>query len=108
MSLVKLKIKAKHLAAEPAIIRHEERKLQGSARTELQFHRIWDVRNEARATQLAIAFLKGKAVKDVEPSVRDIHERKHSRVLKRVFSMVAKYGDKKVGWADVYNWFFTR
>ena len=64
MNLVKLKIKVKHLATEPAIIRHEEKKLKGFSRADLQYHRIWDVRNEARATQLAIAFMKGKDIRN--------------------------------------------
>ena len=108
MNLVKLKIKAKHLATEPAIIRHEERKLTGSDRTVLQYHRIWDVRNEARATQLAIAFLKGKDLKKVEPTRSEPNNLKHIMVLDRVKAMVRKYGGKDIPSAEVSNWFHGR
>lgn len=78
INLIKLKIKIKHLALEPAIIRKEEQKRKkmsrwsrarqevGDAsrlmgeRITLRNHRQFDVRNEARATQLAYAFLRGK------------------------------------------------
>jgi outer membrane protein assembly factor BamD (BamD/ComL family) len=75
-NLVKLKVKSKSLAAEARIIRKEERKALDSTRSYmkrhgvkdevsyahwmLRKHRIWNVRNEARATHLAIAFLKGR------------------------------------------------
>lgn len=105
MNLVKLKIKAKHLATEPAIIRHEEGKIQGWQRNVFQFHRIWDVRNEARATQLAIAFLKGKDIKDCEPVRRTINCSKHDIVEKRVISMVQKYSTHKVPSSVISYWF---
>lgn len=105
MNLVKLKIKAKHLATEPALIRHEERKLQGYERTDLQFHRIWDVRNESRATQLAIAFLKGKDIKTIELTIRNSLDLKHYVVLKRVTAIVKKYGGDE---STVKDWFNNR
>lgn len=105
MNLIKLKIKSKHLATEPAIIRKEERKLKGTERTDLQFHRIWDVRNEARATQLAIAFLKGKNLKDIEPVRRNPYDYKHTVVERRVLAMVKKYGGISIPESEVRNWF---
>ena len=108
MNLVKLKIKVKHLATEPAIIRHEEKKLQGFSRADLQYHRIWDVRNEARATQLAIAFMKGKDINVIEPKIRDIRDHKHTVVLKRITAMVKKYGDKNIPESVLREWFYTR
>ena len=116
---VELKIKSKHLALEPAIISKEERKLQKrmrwytqyhqlqapiedafydklrSKRNSLNYHRIWDVRNEARATFLARAYIKGLPYRSVEQKSQfdDTFKR---FILPRVFDMVAKYGQPKI------------
>lgn len=105
LNLIKLKIKAKHLATEPAIIRHEERKLKGLDKKCLQDHRKWDVRNEARATQLAIAFLKGKDYKKIEPKLRDPFDWRHIQVQKRLVSMVKKYGSRNISEQEICDWF---
>jgi len=104
MNLVKLKIKVKHLALEPAIIRHEERKVSGMDKWDLQHHRKWDVRNEARATQLAIAFLKGKPYKQVEPKLRDKNAGQHNLVFHRVLRMAQKYGKSGTTNMDIFKW----
>ena len=106
----KLKIKSKHLALEPAIIRHEERKLQKQIAwlkknsqadnslpkeewllQDLINHRRWEVRNEARATYLAIAYLTGKPYTTLEKSRKNETNFK-VYVLPRAVSMVLKYG----------------
>lgn len=115
---VELKIKAKHLALEPAIIRKEEYKLLKQIKHMKQFHQVndnfsdltyplhqkwsslsahrkWDVRNEARATHLARAFLDGKSYKDVECKRHDEYVFK-TYIIPRIFSMVAKYGPNKI------------
>jgi len=104
MNLVKLKIKVKHLALEPSIIRHEERKVSGMNKWDLQHHRKWNVRNEARATQLAIAFLKGKPYKSVEPKLRDKNAGQHNLVFHRVLRMAQKYGKPKTTAVTITNW----
>lgn len=111
MNVVELKIKAKHLAYEPAIIRKEENRLKRIARKmresqkcdrkvmnkmfSLQAHRRHDVKLEARATHLARAFLAGKSYSDVEGKRRS-HKEEDFRfyVLKRITSMVNKYKTK--------------
>lgn len=108
MNLVKLKIKAKHLATEPAIIRHEERKVSGMDKLDLQYHRKWDVRNEARATQLAIAFLKGKDINSIEPKLKNAMDHKHVLVLQRVVSMVRNYGGRDIPSTEIRSWFYTK
>lgn len=108
LNTIKLKIKVKHLAVESQIIRHEERKLKGLERKELQDHRKWDVRNEARATQLAIAFLKGKPSSKAEPKLRDVNDYKHTLVIKRICAMVKKYGGKTVPVNEITEWFFNK
>ena len=116
---VYLKIKSKHLALEPSIIRKEEKKLKKQInwyktkyqlstvdmftyykehpdlynmclrRGSLVSHRRWDVRNESRATYLARAYLKGMPYKVVEPNVR---EKLWAPVMESLIRMVMKYG----------------
>ena len=117
---VELKIKSKHLALEPAIIRKEELKLNKQIkhyksyhqmtvdydifsmskqhpdlynlylkRGSLTCHRRWNVRNEARATYLARAYLKGMPYKVVEPNGDG---KLWSPVMDSLIRMVMKYG----------------
>lgn len=116
---IELKIKSKHLALEPAIIRKEENKLKKriehykmyhqiscdgtfayykehpdlyqlwSKRGSLISHRTREVRNEARATYLARAFIKGIPYKVVE--AKTVEMPVHS-VMQSLIRMVMKYG----------------
>ena len=61
-----LKIKIKALAAEAAIIRHEEHKTRAMERWELSHHRRTTVREEARHSLLAYAFWHGRPYAEVE------------------------------------------
>lgn len=115
---IELKIKSKHLALEPAIIRMEERKLLKQIKHTKQFHQVndnftdltyplhikysslsnhrkWDVRNEARATYLARAFIFGQPYKEVECK-RENEFLFKTHIVPRVFSMVAKYGKNPI------------
>ena len=104
---IELKIKSKHLSLEAKVIRFEEHKLKKQIRWmtsrqslppnfkhkyfSIHNHRVWDVRNENRATFLARAYLAGVPYRVVE------HKRKDDSVfncyiLPRVFEMVNKYG----------------
>jgi hypothetical protein len=89
VELLKLKVKAKSLAEEAKIIRKLENH-PADANHELYLHRVTQVRNEARATQLAIAFMKGKEYKTIEKSVKDPNKRKFY-IIPRVLSMLIKY-----------------
>jgi hypothetical protein len=105
---VELKIKAKHLALEPAIIRKEEKKLwdkfrrsghenvwdckYGLKATLLESHRKVEVRREARATHLARAFIKGlpyEAVESNKPLSEPSFDR--SYFIGRMTKMIKKY-----------------
>lgn len=117
---IELKIKSKHLATEPAIIRHEERKLRKQLQWfkqhyqlglepmsdpeyyslwqknySLASHRKWDVRNETRATLLARAFLSGKPYNTVEKKVHS-HAILRAYIVPRVIDMVMKYGPEYI------------
>lgn len=107
---IELKIKSKHLALEPAIIRHEERKILKRIRSgrcndtaeafrkyeSLHNHRKWNVRNEARATELARAFLAGKPYYTVENKRKPENEYKFKRyILPRIVAMVNKYNSNR-------------
>lgn len=104
---IELKIKSKHLAHEPAIIRHEEKKILKQIRSgycndtaaalrkygSLYNHRKWNVRNESRATELARAYIAGKPYASVEQKRKPENEYKFkSRIIPRVAAMVQKYG----------------
>lgn len=115
-----LKIKSKHLALEPAIIRKEERKLLKQARwfrskqefkesdlligkaANLAQHRKWNVRNEARATFLARAYIAGTPYSKVERrslnwKVFKLH------IYPRIVAMVAKYGSPEDRLQKMWN-----
>lgn len=116
---IELKIKSKHLALEPAIIRKEEQKLLKQIKSYKEYHQVtinqffvsykehpdlnklqskysslvshrrWDVKNEARATYLARAYLKGMPYKNVEVNTK---EKLSDPVMNSLIRMVMKYG----------------
>ena len=115
---IELKIKSKHLATEPAIIRKEEQKILKQIKWlkqqhqiqnanmfddmfypyhrkwwNLQHHRKTVVRNESRATHLARAYLAGIPYEKVEKKIHD-DTVLCAIILPRVYNMVAKYQDK--------------
>ena len=85
-----LKVKIKSLAAEAKIIRHEENKHRGElgarAKGLLADHRKGIVRNEARLTQLAYGFLRGRTLDQIEKDARTPPD------MDRVWKMVERYG----------------
>ena len=70
---IELRVKIKSLAEESRIIRLEEKRLPGPCfkRACLRQHRIEDVRQAARASQLAYAFLRGRTYRSVEVTTRE-------------------------------------
>ena len=107
---IELKIKSKHLALEPSIIRMEENKLRKQMkynrdsestyweldlkRQRLCNHRRWNVRNEARATELARAYLAGKPYSYVEKK-RKNDEMFQMYIVPRIHAMVIRYGNRE-------------
>lgn len=81
-----LKVKIKSLAAEAKIIRQEEFRSNLKTRDALYWHRIFVVRKEARATNIAYGILRGKSYNQIE-------QKAHSEPdWKRVKEMLKKYG----------------
>ena len=121
---VELKIKQKHLALEPGIIRTEERKLikqikyhsaDAKIATPLQWkldsligHRKSDVRNEARATHLARAYIANKPYTHAELKRRECNEHVFTtKILPRVHAMVKRYGtgiQRRAEMVDIETW----
>jgi hypothetical protein len=106
---IELKIKQKHLALEPNIIRTEERKLKKQMqhnrgegkywdldrkRQELSNHRRWNVRNESRATHLARAFIEGKPYAYVEKKRND-EGLFQLYIVPRIVAMAQRYGKRE-------------
>lgn len=110
---IELKIKAKHLGAEARIIKHEEMKLKRrilraeakqkaasilrNKRTDIADHRKGVLREEARATHLARAFIKGTPYKVVENHSYEAPN------IARVVKLVEKYS--KSGKEEVLIWY---
>lgn len=116
---IELKIKSKHLALEPAIIRREEQKLLKRIRSgrcndtteafrkyeSLHHHRKWNVRNESRATELARAYIAGKPYCLVEQKRKPENEYKFSTyIIPRIAKMVDKYSGASVCIEDIEKW----
>lgn len=103
---IELKIKSKHLGLEAKVIRHEERKLKKQLRWmanrqalppeferkyySIHNHRVWNVRNENRATFLARALIAGKPYKTVENKIKN-EDVFYQYIMPRVADMVVKY-----------------
>lgn len=113
-----LRVRIKELAQEAKFIRHEENKLKPQYRMtefkdfdpdkwgefmKLQEHRRTDVRNAARAAQLAYAFLRGKPYKLMEPKTYSSEWLMFS-IRKEVKRLVAKFGKPEYS-DEVDNWF---
>lgn len=83
MSIKKLKINVKSLAAESRFIRREESKCGWFAmyREQLSLHRRTQLREESRYALLAYQFLRGRPYKSVENSKRGVDV---MRVLKKI------------------------
>ena len=101
MSITFLKIKLKSLAAEAAIIRHEEKlyldRRPGSFWYQLNYHRIVDLRKEARAAHLAYNFLRGTPYRDVEFTYHDAPD------WIRVKEIAKKFGPR-AEWLKIDDW----
>lgn len=120
-----LKVKIKSLAEEATIIRHEERRVKRSLnwwnefqsvtgedsntkssidayQTEyygLHNHRTYEVRNEARSSQLAYAFIQGYAYSRVE----DPTKTRKPVATYRVAELALKYGKVNIPPETPYN-----
>jgi hypothetical protein len=116
---IKLKIKSKHLSEEARIIRFEEHKLLKNVKhtrqkyidaghneefkywldknhqtySSISHHRKWDVRNEARATYIARAYLSGVPYEKVEMKRKDERLFRY-HIFPRLCAMIVKYGPK--------------
>ena len=115
---IELRIKSKHLACEPAIIRNEENKLKRQIKwlknknqehTKLQYkldslinHRKIDVGKESRATYLARAYISGKPFSNIERPIKD--GRSFGIIVPRVLAMVKKYHSYNTSAEDIMKW----
>ena len=106
---IELKIKEKHLALEPNIIRKEEERIKKQMkynrgdksywdldrkREQLSVHRRWNVRNEARATHLARTFIEGKPYTFAERKRHD-DGLFQMYIVPRIVAMVQRYGTRE-------------
>jgi len=116
-----LKVNVKSLAAEAAIIRKEEKKLRKQIkanvvkdsatvdrlrriRNSLNDHRRCLLRHEARTANLAYAFLRGKAYRDVEPNVYDTTSWIYLSLPRRVAQKANRFENKLFDEKDIREW----
>lgn len=117
---IELKIKSKHLALEPSIIRTEEQKLKKQMRyhrsddststytlesklNSLVNHRKVNVRNEARATFLARAYIAGKPYTYAEKTRGD-DAMFQCYIVPRILAMVQRYHSRKITSEMICEW----
>lgn len=94
LNKIKLKIKAMSLAEESKIIKRLEKGCEDKYGTNpIYLHRIQDVRNESRATNLARAFISGQTYKNIESSRKPEKERTFELIKGRFYKIVQKYGE---------------
>lgn len=97
-----LKIKIRHLAVEPGIIRDEHQKRRRHAfkhgydyskwlELRTREHRLHSIRPEARAAQLAYAFIRGKEFPE------NFSRQKKATDDHRIADIALKYGDFATG-----------
>lgn len=120
---VQLKVKAKTLAVEASYIRKEEYKMKRQARWfrdhqqddasqvayltfwNLQDHRKVHLRQAARATHLARAFLAGQAYADIEHKRLGQYEKVfNDKIIPEIVRMVKKYGPSTITEDQVGAW----
>lgn len=90
----KLRVKIKSLAEEARIIRFEEKKTHNDeTRESLYLHRIFVVRNEARAALLAYGYMRGLPLYKIEPKAEEDWNR--AKCFERARVIVYKYGTKE-------------
>lgn len=111
-----MRVRIKELAQEAKFIRHEENKCleasspfnkKGSEYKQLREHRVNNVRNAARAAQLAYAFLRGIPYKKIEPKRKLDKEYTIQFLIKKdVKRLVNKFGSSDGDCSEaVERWF---
>lgn len=91
----------KELAQEATFIRHEENKIKSKRKItwcdgefwDLRKHRIYDVRNAARAAQLAYGFLRGVPYRKIEPKTNFILPYYWNVIEKEIKRLAKKFGN---------------
>lgn len=132
MSIKYLKVKIKSLAVEGTIIRKEEHKAKKQYRYlkliagkekeyhealgtfwGLRWHRVFDVRTEARAAQWAYGYIRGKRFRQIENKSNIgqrngngyyFHHDINQYIIPRVVKLVNKYGGMTVEKEDITKW----
>lgn len=91
----KARVNVKSLAAEARMIRREERRAGPAYRLELAAHRRGRVREEARYAQLALAFIRGMAYRNVENKAKPVDP---DRLIKKIRGFHPSFADGVRKW----------
>jgi hypothetical protein len=95
-----LRVKVNSLAAEARIIRAAERKSWGPLREEMHSHRIKELRQEARLSALALGFIKGRTLTEME-NKQGMGPSFTKAEMDRVDAMLKKYGPAGLSFSTV-------
>ena len=116
-----LKLESKLLAEESRVYREEEKMLSrkrskavdhqlynlaiklDKRREMCYYHRTQELRQEARAVNLARGYLRGHAYETVENSTKSLHE-EMMELSEQVFDLVWTYGPNDVNIDDIQSW----
>lgn len=107
-ALARARVNIKSLAAEAAIIRIEKRRAKDIwVKNDLHNHRMEKVRPEARLANLAIAYIKGRKIEDVErvPSEKKIDVK---RLRSKLSSFITWTGFTPPSEDDIRSWIGNR
>ena len=85
-----LRIQINKLAEEARLTRREEIKWFGSDKQYFKNLRKWNIRNEARAAQLALAFLLGKSYRSIESTCVD-HGKRNCYITQAMRKVIMEY-----------------
>lgn len=103
LNKIKLKIKTISLADESRTIKRLEKGCENeNGFNPIYSHRVKEVRNEARATHLARAFMSGKTYKSIEPSRKYCKERAFAKIKARLYKIANKYSNASRN--DIDKW----
>ena len=110
---IELKIKAKHLALEPAIIRKEERRLLERIKRHKQYHQITAESADSLEPEVAARylFLKGKRESLYLHRIQDVRDESRATHLARAFIKGTPYKrvENKTNYRFAYNsWNISR
>lgn len=103
----KLRINVKSLAEESRMIRTEVARCGIAYKNTLQLHRTGRLRRESRTTQLALAFVRGRAYREVELKAKELPDA--NAIAKKLARAYDQPVEEVMRWSsEVNKWLLSR